>query len=718
MHEIARKMAIKTHEFSRVIREPHARTANSYNAIKTHEKFTKFTLLSAFVFVLGGLNALNALEITSQTGNNWIWTGDYSTDNTGVTGMTEATATDGKVTLDNGKFYNHTAGTFIDTVTVTGGSNGTQAQLKYNKSLDIGTLTLDKFASLTYLGRWGTNKCPDGVCATLNVDNLIINGDGTNGGLISLGFINAKNTTIKGDSTATTQQTLTIKTSVGASHQTDTATQTVTPNLGNVKVENAKIKFETVGDKSQFGSIGTLTLGEKATFDTTTSTTTGTTNQTKDIIENKINKLIIVQGAGDNGNLGLNDVNLTNVNLSFQNSTQDYFNFTPFSVNLGNVTLPSDYYTAEHRVVDDGFIKQSGDSATIIAPDTNGNIIANTAMANYTIAPSDKLQAKLDNGFIARQILLADTLDINSKMMNYRANKTMLGINARGEPLFEQDTRMGEFWVDYDYTRLKDYGDGVLDLNAQAIAFGGGLVDNELTRVGFFARYTHANADSNDISTNSYSANSINAGLYISQMLWDGGYLRGQLSYHNIGVKGDYVLQNTRTGVSTSGTASDSYNFLTTGLGVEQDINYGEIIWANVGADINHIVSLFKDDDSDFGDLQADSLTMFSLSAAVGGKVGDETILYLHGQAGYVLGNVPESVDLSRFAAAVSSGSGGLATASAENHDYNGFVTNIGLGIAHNITDNLQMLFDAANIAYGDFSSSSYRMKFGVDFRF
>ena len=338
-------------------------------------------------------------------------------------------------------------------------------------------------------------------------------------------------------------------------------------------------------------------------------------------------------------------------------------------------------------------------------------------MTNYKLAVSDRVQAMFDNAFIARQILLADTLDINSKMMSYKANKTRLGSNVRGENMYENEFKKGDFWVDYDYTGVKRYGDeevGRLNLKSHALALGLGIVDNSTTRAGLFTRYTITNADSVELE-NSYKANSINAGLYVSQLVWSGGYLRGQLSYHNIGVKGEYVLQNTLTG-NTSGSVKHEYSYITTGLGVAQDVDFSGSAWANVGLDFNHIVALSKNEGGDDADdsvrIGADSLSMLSLSGAMGGRVSQSVLIYAHGQAGYVLANYDESFE---FDASRTVRGGTLL---ADNYAYNGFVANIGVGVVWNVLNNLQLSLDTANVAYGNFNDSSFKTKLGLDYRF
>ena len=711
--------------------------------MKSHAKFA--LCLGAAAILSGVLNetsskalgALNAagldFEITS-TEPFWIWTGAAESipGATGVTGYsttlqnefngkTASTAgADGKVTASTGGYFLYN-GEQINSVSVKGTSNAAAnlGELKYNQSLNIGTLTLEN-ASLAYLGRWGgastgtdTDACASTGCAVLNVDKLVINAANA-GSLVSIGNISAKKTEITGTAAA---DTITITTGVGVERvKQGNATA---PNLGDIEVKNAKLKFETSSAGSDFAAISNLTLGEGASLDTT-SATAGSTNATKNIVENKVQQISILADAGSVDLSGL-DASKILSKLNFKAAASgkgdeyDYFStyLAPLSVNLGAVSLPANFYQIKHKVIDNGEIKQSGDETTIYAQ-SGTNVIANTAMTNYKLSPSDRVRAMLDNAFLARQILLADTLDINSKMMNYKSSKIKLGSNARGDTLYEEEKVDGDFWLDYDYAGVKGYGDedvGEINFKNNAVAFGVGLASNGITRASLFARYTIGIGDSADLE-NSYNTNALNTGVYVSQRMWEGGFLRGQLAYHYISVKGEYVLQNTLAATNTLGSVKHDYHYLTTGVGLEQEINFTDSLWTNVGADINHIMSLSSSEGEGEAQIGADSLTMLSANLALGSRLGSQLLLYAHAQMGYALANYTDSFELN----AANSLKGG--TLYIDNHAYNGFVANLGVGVAYNALDSLQLTLDFANVAYGAFSSSSFKTKLGVDFRF
>ena len=682
---------------------------------------TKSKAKNAFLLSLLAVAALsgsaNALELNIQGQKHWVWTGDDASATDTTNGIkqtkngnkpTKIEATDGVVNFSKDtntlNYFLISDGQHIDKITLGGDNSNTLSSFSYNKGFSVGELIV-KGGSISHPGRWATTNTCGSTCATLNVDKLTLDASDTaNYGTISLSAINAKSTQITGSAASSA---ITIST-------TSTA-NAYNVNLGDITLSNGKL---TLGGDTSIYSASSLTLDENASLDTS--------GATKDLVETKVSKIVIAENAGDGTNGVLTGIDTSKVlsKLSFtakasgKGDEYDYFAtyLSPISVNLGTSELPNTFYQVEHRVIDDGLIKQSGDNVSIYAK--NGNdIIANTSMTNYKLAVSDRVQAMFDNAFIARQILLADTLDINSKMMSYKVNKTRLGSNVRGENMYENEFKKGDFWVDYDYTGVKRYGDeevGRLNLKSHAFALGLGIVDNSTTRAGLFTRYTITNADSVELE-NSYKANSINAGLYVSQLVWSGGYLRGQLSYHSIGVKGEYVLQNTLAG-NTSGSVKHEYSYITTGLGVAQDVDFSGSAWANVGLDFNHIVALSKNEGGDDADdsvrIGADSLSMLSLSGAMGGRVSQNVLIYAHGQAGYVLANYDESFEFD--ASHTVRGS----TLFADNYAYNGFVANIGVGVVWNVLNNLQLSLDTANVAYGNFNDSSFKTKLGLDYRF
>ena len=677
--------------------------------------------------------ALGALEINAQSGNNWIWVGDYDTDNTKTQNKaTKADPTDGKVTLTNGKFYNTPVGSTIDKVTVTG--TGTDAakrgNLNINKDITIGTLILDKYATVSYKGRWGTSGCPNGQCGAYSIDTLIIKGETNGGGTsgdISLGNINAKNTEVTGKAK--------IKVGVGGK-----TTQGTKVSLGEVSVKDGELSLQK-DDKSDFNPFN-LTLQKNGKINTIDTTT-------KDIIKDKLQTLTLE--ASDGVNYDLKDLKFgaqTKVVVATPIATSDagYFatkdKATTMEFILPAGTTAPQRYKSERKVIDNGVSKHSGDEVTITAPKNQQNptdYVSNRTMANYTVGLSDRLQAVLDAGFLARQILIADTMAINSKMMNYKNSQfaTLYRSNTRGDALaMRGDERVGDVWLDYDYSKLKDLGESngnSLDIKSNAVQVGGGVVNSGSTKAAFFVRYTSANAKSTQIQ-NTYKASAINAGLFVAQSLWANGYLRGHFSFHNIGVKSDYTLQNTRTG-DTSGSFKNGFNYLTTGIGVEQEANFTPALWANLAFDFNHLVALGKannfvlDDEEEVPSAGADSLTMATFGTTFGGKLSYNVILYARAQIGYVLANYLDD-EMDDYAELDGAGGGGGAgpggvgpTApisepfSWSHYNFNGIVGDFGLGLAWQASRKLQVSLEGANLIYGG-ASSSFNTKLGVDFRF
>lgn len=675
--------------------------------------------------------ALSALEINAQSGNNWIWVGDYDADNTNTPNKaTKADdPTDGKVTLTNGKFYNTPVGSTIDKVTVkgTGTDAATRGNLNINKDITIGTLILDKYATVSYQGRWGTSGCPNGQCGTYSINTLIItgeNGGGTSGD-ISLGNISAKNTEVTGNA----------KIKVGVGGQT---TQGTKVSLGEVSVKDGKLSLEK-DNKSDFNPFN-LTLQKGGSIDTTGDTTK--------IIKDKLHTLTLEAKDGVSYDLtGLTFGQQTTIQVAtIATSDADYFATKDEATTnkITGLTKAPQRYKSERRVIDNGISKHSGDEITITAKDTAAGAntyIANTTMTNYKVGLSDKLQAVLDAGFLARQILIADTMAINSKMMNYKNSQfaTLYRSNARGDALaMRGDERVGDVWVDYDYSNLKDLGESngnSLDIKSSAVQVGGGVVNSGSTKAAFFVRYTSASAKSTQIQ-NTYKASAINAGLFVAQSLWANGYLRGHFSFHNIGVKSDYTLQNTRTG-DTSGSFKNGFNYLTTGIGVEQEANFTPALWANLAFDFNHLVALGKannfvlDDEEEVPSAGADSLTMATFGATFGGKLSYNVILYARAQIGFALANYLDD-EMQDYAELDGGGAGGGAPGvgggvgptapisepfSWSHYNFNGIVGDFGLGLAWQASRKLQVSLEGANLIYGGVSSS-FNTKLGVDFRF
>ena len=662
--------------------------------------------------------------------------GDYDADNTKT--QNKATKaddpTDGKVTLKDGKFYNTPVGSTIDKVTVTGTDAATRGNLNINKDITIGTLTLDKYATVSYKGRWGTSGCPNGQCGNYSINTLIIKGETNGGGTsgdISLGNISAKNTAVTGK--------VTIKTGVGGA-----VTKGTKLGLGEVSIKDGELSLQKDG-KSDFNPFN-LTLQENGKINTKDTTTKG-------IIKDKLQTLTLE--AKDGVSYDLKDLTFgpqTTIQVAtIATSDADYF-ATKDKATTNKITGSAkepQRYKSERKVIDNGISKHSGDEVTITAKDTAAadTYIANTTMANYKVGLSDSLQAVLDAGFLARQILIADTMAINSKMMNYKNSQfaTLYRSNTRGDALaMRGDERVGDVWVDYDYSNLKDLGESngnSLDIKSSAVQVGGGVVNSGSTKAAFFVRYTSASAKSTQIQ-NTYKASAINAGLFVAQSLWANGYLRGHFSFHNIGVKSDYTLQNTRTG-DTSGSFKNGFNYLTTGIGVEQEANFTPALWANLAFDFNHLVALGKannfvlDDEEEVPSAGADSLTMATFGATFGGKLSYNVILYARAQIGFALANYldDEMQDYAELDGGGAGGGGGGAGPggvpggpvgpaapisepfSWSHYNFNGIVGDFGLGLAWQASRKLQVSLEGANLIYGG-ASSSFNTKLGVDFRF
>lgn len=677
--------------------------------------------------------ALSALELDIQGRKHWIWTGDKKSADDGIKQTldghkpTEVTATDGKVSFKNeqGKGANYFLigqGQHIDKITL--GSNGNLSAFSFNKDFSVGEMII-KNGSFSHIGRWDKTDTCGTTCSAINVDKLVLdNSAGSTSATFSLGAINAKTTEVKGKD-ANTEISITT---------TDNK-DSYKVGLGDMSVGNGKLKL--AGDTSIYKGFN-LTLQKGGSIDTT--------DTTKNIIQGKLQTLTLE--ASDGASYDLNGLTFgpqTTIQVAtIATSDADYFATKDKAImnKITGSTKAPQRYKSERRVIDNGKSKHSGDVVTITAPTTpNGTeYVSNTTMPNYKVGLSDKLQAVLDAGFLARQILIADTMAINSKMMNYKNSQfaTLYRSNARGDALaMRGDERVGDVWVDYDYSNLKDLGESngnSLDIKSSAVQVGGGVVNSGSTKAAFFVRYTSASAKSTQIQ-NTYKASAINAGLFVAQSLWANGYLRGHFSFHNISVKSDYTLQNTRTG-DTSGSFKNGFNYLTTGIGVEQEANFTPALWANLAFDFNHLVALGKannfvlDDEEEVPSAGADSLTM----ATFGGKLSYNVILYARAQIGFALANYldDEKDDYAELDGAVGGGGAGPGgvpggpvgpTApisepfSWSHYNFNGIVGDFGLGLAWQASRKLQVSLEGANLIYGG-ASSSFNTKLGVDFRF
>lgn len=672
--------------------------------------------------------ALSALEFDIQGQKHWIWTGDKKSAEDGIKQTldghkpTEVTATNGVVKFTNeankgANYFLIGQGQHIDKITL--GSSSTLSAFSFNGGFSVGEMII-KNGSFSHIGRWATaDTCgTKGTCSAISVDKLVLdNSAGTAGATFSLGAINAKTTEVKGKD-ATTEISITTTGNKGS----------YKVGLGDISVGNGKLKLG--GDTSIYKGFN-LTLQENGKIDTADGTT-------KDIIKANLQTLTLEVSNGTSYELkDLTFGQQTTIQVATRTAKNDaeYFENKDKAITSGEITLPKapQRYSSKRKVIDNGISKHSGDEVTITAEKGTGTntYISNTTIANYKVGLSDRLQAVLDAGFLARQILIADTMAINSKMMNYKNSQfaTLYRSNTRGDALaMRGDERVGDVWVDYDYSNLKDLGESngnSLDIKSSTVQVGGGVVNSGSTKAAFFVRYTSASAKSTQIQ-NTYKASAINAGLFVAQSLWANGYLRGHFSFHNIGVKSDYTLQNTRTG-DTSGSFKNGFNYLTTGIGVEQEANFTPALWANLAFDFNHLVALGKannfvlDDEEEVPSAGADSLTMATFGATLGGKLSYNVILYARAQIGFALANyLDEGEEEARLDGAVGGGGAGAPTIehfSWSHYNFNGIVGDFGLGLAWQASRKLQVSLEGANLIYGG-ASSSFNTKLGVDFRF
>ena len=671
--------------------------------------------------------ALSALELDIQGQKHWIWTGNKESAEKDIKQTlngkppTQAKEDKGviKFTNEAGEGANYFLigqGQHIDKITL--GSSSTLSAFSFNGGFSVGEMII-KNGSFSHIGRWATaDTCgTKGTCSAINVDKLVLdNSAGTAGATFSLGAINAKTTEVKGKD-ATTEISITTTDNKGS----------YKVGLGDISVGNGKLKLG--GDTSIYKGFN-LTLQENGKIDTADGTT-------KDIIKANLQTLTLEVSNGTSYELkDLTFGQQTTIQVATRTAKNDaeYFENKDKAITSGEITLPKapQRYSSKRKVIDNGISKHSGDEVTITAEKGTGTntYISNTTIANYKVGLSDRLQAVLDAGFLARQILIADTMAINSKMMNYKNSQfaTLYRSNARGDALaMRGDERVGDVWVDYDYSNLKDLGESngnSLDIKSSAVQVGGGVVNSGSTKAAFFVRYTSANAKSTQIQ-NTYKVSAINAGLFVAQSLWANGYLRGHFSFHNIGVKSDYTLQNTRTG-DTSGSFKNGFNYLTTGIGVEQEANFTPALWANLAFDFNHLVALGKannfvlDDEEEVPSAGADSLTMATFGATLGGKLSYNVILYARAQIGFALANY---LDEGEVEAKLDGGGAAGPTApisepfSWSHYNFNGIVGDFGLGLAWQASRKLQVSLEGANLIYGG-ASSSFNTKLGVDFRF
>lgn len=670
--------------------------------------------------------ALSALELDIQGQKHWIWTGNKESAEKGIIQTrpnptpnqpalkpTETQADkNGKVSFNNeadkgANYFLIGQGQHIDKITL--GGNGKLSAFSFNSNFSVGEMII-KDGSFSHTGRWATtDTCgTKGTCSATNVDKLVLDNSANTSATFSLDAINAKTTEVKGKD-ANTEISITTTSNKGS----------YKVGLGDMSVGNGKLKLG--GDESIYENFN-LTLQENGKIEATSNA----------IITKKLQTLTLE--AKDGVSYDLTDLTFgpqTTIQVAtIATSDADYF-ATKDKATMNKITGSAkepQRYKSERKVIDNGISKHSGDEVTITAKDTaagaaTNTYIANTTMANYKVGLSDSLQAVLDAGFLARQILIADTMAINSKMMNYKNSQfaTLYRSNTRGDALaMRGDERVGDVWVDYDYSNLKDLGESngnSLDIKSSAVQVGGGVVNSGSTKAAFFVRYTSASAKSTQIQ-NTYKASAINAGLFVAQSLWANGYLRGHFSFHNIGVKSDYTLQNTRTG-DTSGSFKNGFNYLTTGIGVEQEANFTPALWANLAFDFNHLVALGKANNFVLDEVPsagADSLTMATFGATFGGKLSYNVILYARAQIGFALANYLDD-EMDDYAVLEGGGGADGTPFSWSHYNFNGVVGDFGLGLAWQASRKLQVSLEGANLIYGGVSSS-LNTKLGVDFRF
>ena len=158
---------------------------------------------------------------------------------------------------------------------------------------------------------------------------------------------------------------------------------------------------------------------------------------------------------------------------------------------------------------------------------------------------------------------------------------------------------------------------------------------------------------------------------------------------------------------------------------MEQEANFTPALWANLAFDFNHLVALGKannfvlDDEEEVPSAGADSLTMATFGATLGGKLSYNVILYARAQIGFALANYldDEVQDYGELDGGGAAGAPTIEPFSWSHYNFNGIVGDFGLGLAWQASRKLQVSLEGANLIYGGVSSS-FNTKLGVDFRF
>lgn len=679
----------------------------------------------------------NAVEIeVKDTSRNWIWFGDKPNPNS-----QKIEAIDGKVTLagtiPQHNHYNPTS-TFIDKITVDGSNQ--LANIQTNQSFTIGTLTLKGNTSLAVAGSYVAANCQeDALCAVFNVQNLIL--DSTTNKDINLRRVNAANTTITGDGTINIADKGTgtaennsflgnvlVKDKATATIKSDT---TATASANSVKVEKgAKLTFEDTNGEIK---INTLEVAGEGELDTNAVTAAdklkvNTLNVKKGAtLTTTANKFTLNNVIAEAGATGLDKVLTDKTSLTItankSGSIAEFFDKTPISTNLGTSYDEKKVGTTiTHNVVDTGLVKYSGDYVTIVAKDTANNFIANSQMINFTATAGNAFQASLDNAYLAHNILLANTMAIGNKMFLFKNFKNSNEMFRNAEALNKEGyvVENVDFWLDYEYDGLKNYG-STLNVKNNSVQMGVGFLQTNAIKAGMFFRYTNIDATNENID-NTYSGSSYNAGFYATANLWVNGYLRGQFAFTAINLKGEYTLRNDMTGINTSGSANDKFKYFTTGFGIAQEGVIRDILWGSVAFDVNHIVPLAeeyefeKDSESDNSFLSSNSLTFATISAMLGTKLNEDLMIYARTQFGFALSQKDDEIYLEDDE--YNKGSTQPAypySVTIEDYAYNYFLGNVGVGAAYNFTKDFKM---SADVGAGFYSEAKTSLNLRVGFNY
>lgn len=670
------------------------------------------------------VSVANAVDIEVTGTKNWIWfkDGNPTGNNPIQTPMTESKDSDGKVTLSGNNYYTPPSN-FIGSISLDGSK--AMSVIQTNKSFSIGTLTLKGATSMAVAGSYVAQNCADDLqCAVFNVENLVL--DSQSGKEILLRRVSATNTAITGDGTinigtkgsgtATNNTNLgNVVVSKGASATMKSDT-TATATANSVTIESgAKLTFDNVQGNMDIGTLNVKSGGEVAK-----------NNGTND----KLNISSVVAEAGAKG---LDKIVTTDTKLTLTaikgGSIAEFLSDKDENTNLG--IQPSNYESIKHNSVDNGLFKYSGDFVQVISNNT-----ANTRTTNLSVAPSDRLQATLDNKYLAHHILLSNAMAINNKLFLFDSFKSNSELQKEAKirqfknankniesPENEVENRI-DSWADYEYNNISEYGKA-LNADSHSVQLGVGYLRTNLIKVGGFFRYTYLGADNADIG-NSYSAHAYNAGFYAVANVWSNGYFRGQVSYTGINAKGNYALRNDMTDTNISGALKDNFHYLTTSVGVAQEGIMGSIFWGSIALDITHIVSLIEE--SEFADYSfaKNSITLATISGMFGVKIFD-SMIYAMGQVGYVMSSKDSEIDLSQRAMNdfYAGGTAGAGTNSQwqgnfgiiSDYKYNMIVGDIGIGAAYNFT---RAFKGSAYLGAGFYSESkpNFRIGMGLNYLF